>query len=277
MAPYQQILYEKAGRVARLTMNRPRYRNAQSRVLLEELDAAFKQAAADDDVRVIVLAGAGEHFSSGHDLGTPEELEDRERRPYPEGIRGEHQRSWDLYVATSLRWRDLPKPTIAQVQGFCIYGGFIIASAMDLIVAADDARFLPAHLQYFSSPWDLGVRKAKQILWEARFIEAEEALSLGLVNQVVPRQQLESATMELAERIAKMDPLTARMIKFSANQAQDAMGFRTAVQAAHSNYMVIEAAGGGRPAPRDAKGRPRLPGVERAFEREDERLDDSED
>lgn len=277
MAPYEQIIYEKAGRVVRVTMNRPQYRNAQSRVLLEELDEAFAQAAADDDVRVIVLAGAGEHFSSGHDLGTPEEVEDRGRRPYPEGLRGEHARSWELYVAKSLRWRDLPKPTIAQVQGFCIYGGFIIASAMDLIVAADDARFLPAHLQYFSSPWDLGVRKTKEILWEARFVEAEEALALGLVNHVVPRQELELATVELAERVARMDRLTARMIKFSVNQAQDAMGFRTAVQAAHSNYMVLQTSRGGGPPPRDAKGRPRLPGVERSFREEEERRAGSKD
>jgi len=269
MSAYQQILYEKSGRIARVTTNRPRYRNAQSRVLLEELDAAFSEAAADDEVRAVILAGAGEHFSSGHDLGTADEQEDRERRPYAEGMRGRHQRSWELYVDLSLRWRDLPKPTIAQVQGFCIYGGFIIASAMDLIVAADDARFLPAHLQYFSAPWDLGVRKAKEILWQARFIEAEEALALGLVNHVVPREDLEQATTELAERIAEMDPLAARMIKFSVNQAQDAMGFRTAVQGAHSNYMILEAAGGDRPAPRDAKGRPRLPGVERAFRQED--------
>ncbi len=112
-------------------------------------------------------------------------------------------------------------------------------------------------------------RKAKEILWQARFIEAEEALALGLVNQVVPRAELEQATTELAERVAEMDPLAARMIKFSVNQAQDAMGFRTAVQGAHSNYMILEAAGGDRPAPRDAKGRPRLPGVERAFRQED--------
>ncbi len=276
MQEFQQILYEKSGRVAKVTANRPRYRNAQSRVLLEELDAAFEEAAADPDVRVVVLAGAGEHFSAGHDLGTPEDLEDRERRPYPEGMRGEHQRSWDLYVANSLRWRDLPKPTIAQVQGLCIYGGFIIASAMDLIVAADDARFLPAHLQYFTAPWDLGVRKAKEIIWEARIIEAEEALELGLVNHVVPRDQLESATMELAERVAKMDPLTARMVKFSVNQAQDAMGFRTAVQGAHSNYMVLQASAGARSAPRNAKGRPRLPGVERAFESDEKPQGDSE-
>lgn len=265
---YENILYEKDGRIARLTANRPRYRNAQSRQLLEELDAALSEAAKDPDVCVIILAGAGEHFSAGHDIGTPEELEDREKRPYPKGMTGELQRSWDLYVDFSLRWRDLPKPTIAQVQGLCIYGGFIIASAMDLIVASDDARFLPAHLQYFTAPWDLGARKAKEILWRAEFIEANDAKELGLVSEVVPRADLERTTTELAERIAKTDPLTARMIKFSVNQAQDAMGFRTSVQAAHSNYMLLQSAGGNRPAPRDEKGRPRLPGVERTLREE---------
>ena len=136
-------------------------------------------------MRVVILAGEGEHFSSGHDLGTPEELADRKARPWPPGPRGDFQRSWSLYVESSLRWRDLPKPTIAQVQGYCIFGGYLIASVMDLIVAADDARFLPAHLQLFTAPWDLGVRKAKEILFENRFIDAEEALEIGLVNRVV--------------------------------------------------------------------------------------------
>jgi enoyl-CoA hydratase len=274
MADFKQVLYEKLGRVARVTANRPRYRNAQSRVLLEELDAALGEAAADDGVRVIILAGAGEHFSSGHDIGSPEELADRERRKYPEGLRGEYQRSWDLFAGNALRWRDLPKPTIAQVQGYCIYGGWIIASAMDLIVASEDAKFLPAHFQYFSVPWDMPPRQAKEILWLARFIGADEARELGFVSLVAPLDRLETETLELAERIAKMDPFAARMIKFSVNQAQDAMGFRTSVQAAHSNYMLLHAAGGMRPAPRDAKGRPRLPGVERSFGAKGKRFDD---
>ena len=235
---YEQILYEKRDRVAVVTLNRPRYRNAQSRVLLEEMDAAFEEARADDEVRVIVLGGAGEHFSSGHDVGTPEEVEDATRRPYAEGRRGELERSWNLYIDCSLRWRDLPKPTIAQVQGYCIFGGFLIASVMDLIVASDDARFLPAHLQLCTAPWDLGIRKSKEILFENRFIDAKEALEIGFVNRVVPRHLLEKETMALAQRIAENDRLTLRMTKFSINQAQDAMGYRTAVQGAHSNFMV---------------------------------------
>ena len=257
---YEQVRYERHDRVAVITLNRPRFRNAQSRVLLEELDAAFSEAALDEEVRAIVLAGEGEHFSSGHDLGTDEEVADAKSRPWPKGPRGDFQRSWSLYVENSLRWRDLPKPTIAQVQGYCIYGGYLIASVMDLIVASDDAKFLPAHLQLFTAPWDLGVRKAKEILFENRFIEAEEALEIGLVNRVVPRAELEKETLALASRIARQDLLSLRMTKSSINNAQDAMGYRTMTQAAHSSYMVLHQAGRVR-----AGDERRLKGVDRAL------------
>jgi enoyl-CoA hydratase len=230
-------------------MNRPRYRNAQSRLMREEMDVAFEHAVADPSIRVIVLAGAGEHFSSGHDLGTPEERADQAQRPYADGVPGAYQRTWDLNIASSLRWRDLPKPTIAQVQGYCIFGGWIVAAAMDIIVAADDAQFLPGHFQYFSIPWDLGSRKTKEILYQNRFVSAQEALELGFVNQVAPRAELESRVMALAERIAQTDPFLTRMVKFSVNQAEDAMGFRTAVQAAHANYMLVQQAGALGPRP----------------------------
>ncbi len=236
--PYKTISYDKQGAVARVMLNRPRYRNAQSRVLLEEMDEAFGHAAEDDDVRVIVLGGVGDHFSAGHDLGTPEESEDAQRRAYSQGMRGLYQRSWDLYIDKTLRWRDLPKPTIAQVQGWCIFGGWMISAAMDLIVAADDARFLPGMLQYFSIPWDLGVRKAKEILFQTRFVSAQEACELGFVNMVVPRAQLEQRTLELANSIAENDRFMLRMLKFSINQAQDVMGFSTSIRAAHSNFML---------------------------------------
>ncbi|MHB8574109.1 MAG: enoyl-CoA hydratase-related protein [Dehalococcoidia bacterium] len=267
MPGFEQIVYEKIGRVGRVTLNRPRYRNAQSRVLREEMDAAFAEAVADDGVRVIVLAGAGDHFSSGHDLGSPEEQADGRLRPYPPGVRGQYERTWNLNVENSLRWRELPKPTIAQVQGYCIFGGWIIASAMDLIVAADDAKFVPGLFQYFSVPWDLGARKAKEILWRAKLLDAAEALVLGLVNSVVPRERLEAETLELAESIADTDPFLARMIKFSVNQAQDAMGFRTSIQAAHANFMLNSLNGGlGQPSREPGK-RKRLPAVARILEK----------
>lgn len=264
---FEQILYETIGPVARVTLNRPRYRNAQSRLLREELDRAFDRAVEDEEVRIIVLAGAGDHFSSGHDLGTPEQKLDNERRPYPPGVPGQFTRTWDLNVENSLRWRELPKPTIAAVQGYCIFGGWIIASAMDLIIAADDALFLPGMVQYFSAPWDLGVRKAKQILWESRFVGAQEALDLGFVNRVVPRADLEAETLAWATRLAEMDPFLARMIKQSVNQVQDAMGFQVAIRAAHANYMLAQLGGTISRPQAEAGGERRLPGVDSALQR----------
>ncbi len=237
---YRHIEVERRERIAIIRLNRPRYRNAQSRLLLEEMTRAFAEAELDNGIHVIVLAGAGEHFSAGHDLGTPEELEDQQTKPFGEGSLARVSRSWHLYVENSLRWRDVKKPTLAAVQGYCIFGGFLIASCMDVIIAADNARFLPSHLQLFTAPWDLGVRNAKRILFENRFIDAPEAKALGLVSEVVPVADLDAAVMAQARRWAENDLLTLRMLKQSINGAQDVMGYRTAVQAAHANYMVLE-------------------------------------
>jgi enoyl-CoA hydratase len=258
------ITTARHGRVEVVTLARPEYRNAQSRRLLEELDAAFAAAVDDPDVRVILLEADGEHFSSGHDLGTPDELADREARPYPGGVLGEQRRSWVLNVELTLRWRDLPKPTVAAVQGYCIYGGWMVASAMDIVVAADDARFLPAHFQYFSVPWDLGVRRTKELLWLAEFVSGAQAVELGLANHVVPRAELRDFALDLATRIARQDPFVAAMTKRSVNQMQDLQGFRNHVVAAHSTYMQLQL--GGKVAPRESEGKARrLPGVARSL------------
>jgi enoyl-CoA hydratase len=235
---YTQIRYEQEGRVARLILDRERYRNAQSRVLIEELDAAFSRAAEDDSVGAIVLLGAGEHFSAGHDLGTSEELTDRRARPYEEGLRGSFRRQWDLNVDVCLKWRNLPKPTVAAVQGYCIFAGWIIASACDVIFAAADARFLPTNFQYFSVPWDLHHRKAKEILFESRFVDAAEAHELGFVNRVVPATDLEREAMEYAARVAENDPFQLRMIKLAINQVQDGQGFAPHIYGAFALYML---------------------------------------
>ncbi len=266
MTDYTQIRYEQEGRVARLVLNRPRYRNAQSRLLIEELDAAYTQAAKDPSVGAIVLMGEGDHFSAGHDLGTPDELADRETRPYAKGLRGTYERSWDLNIDTTLRWRNIPKPTIAAVQGYCIFAGWIIASASDVIFAADDALFLPTNFQYFSVPWDLHPRKAKAILFESRFIDAEEAEELGFVTRVFPRERLNEEVMAYATRVADNDPFQLRMIKMAINQAQDAQGYSTHIQGAHAFYMLSST---GESDPGYALNKPdrkRRPMVQRAFE-----------
>ena len=267
---YKAIIYEKHGVVARVITNRPRYKNAQSRLMIEEMDHAFATANADEDVRVIILAAAGDTFSSGHDIGTPEEKEDMRRRPFPKGVSGEYALSRYLFLDTTLRWRDLDKPTIAQVQGMCIFGGWMFAAAMDLIVASDDAKFLPALMQYFSIPWDIPIRKAKEAMFRSRFIGAKEASQLGFVNLVVPRERLEAETMALAEEIAQNDSFTLRLLKWAANSAQDAMGFTNSIRNAHSHYMV-HGLGSYTKDKLEGKGFPKvMPGVARALKSPEE-------
>ncbi len=239
---YEFIRLENDGRVAKVILNRPDYRNAQSRKLLEELDQAFHQAADDDDVGVIVLTGAGEHFSAGHDLGTPDEKSDLEARPVQQGIRGRFRRSRELYVNYTLRWRELPKPTIAAVKGYCIFGGWMIASAMDMIFAAEDAMFLATNFQYFSVPWDMHPRKAKEMLFQSRFIDGKEAQELDLVNRVYPVARLIDETMAYARAVAENDPFQLRMIKMAVNQAQETQGFTAHITAAHTMHMLSSSA-----------------------------------
>ncbi|MGH7932479.1 MAG: enoyl-CoA hydratase-related protein [Candidatus Binataceae bacterium] len=262
---YSHILYEQQEHIAKITLNRPRYRNAQSTALLEELDAAFATAGDDDDIRVVILAGAGDHFSAGHDLGTPDERADAKSYINTRGLKNRHKRSWDLFLDNTLRWRDLNKPTIAQVQGYCIFGGYMLASAMDLIVAADDAMFLPSLTQYFSAPWDVGIRKAKEVLFQSRFITAAEALRLDLVNMLVPRAELEKETLALAARIAETDLYSLRLLKFAINQIQDAMGFRTSVRNSHSHHFLTRVQAYNDQDKGEGAPIRRLPGVEQAL------------
>jgi len=152
-----------------------------------------------------------------------------------------------------------------MVHGYCIFGGWQIASSMDLIVAAEDTKFLPGFVEYFSFPWDIGYRKAKEVLFQSRFVEAEEALTLGFVNRVVPRDKLESETLAFAKKIAEAEPFLTRMTKLSINQAQDAMGFRLAVQAALANFILLAHSGDILSAEDMAAGKRSLSPVDRAL------------
>jgi enoyl-CoA hydratase len=242
---WQTLVSEKMGPVLRITANRPHVLNAQSRAMIAELDEAFRLAGDDDKVRVVVVAGAGKHFSAGHDIGSPEELEDQKQHPVGPGVPENAQRLSQLYLETCLRWRDFPKPTIAQVQGYCIMGGLMLASCCDLIIAAEDALFADRsvrwggpHVQYFTMPWELGPRKAKEYLFTGDYLTAQEALQLGLVNRVVKRDELEEETARLAQRIALQDPFALRMAKASVNQIMDIQGQRVSMQSAFQNYLV---------------------------------------
>ena len=257
---FRDTIYETDGRVAVITMNRPHYRNPVGRIQLEEIDQALLHAADDPEIRVAVLRGAGDHFSTGHDLGTPEKLEDDDLRPFPEGVRGEFERSWELYIDKGFRWRNLPIPTLAAVRGYCILGGWMVATAMDLIFASETAMFLGSEFQYFSVPWDVGVRNAKDILFQPRFIDASEAREMGLVSRVVPDDRLDEEVMSYAHRVAENDPFRLRLTKLAINQAQDAQGYTTAIISAHQTQF----GGGSSRGARLPSGQRRIAPIDRA-------------
>ena len=226
-----EILYEVTGKVAVITLNRPQVANAQTMGLLDELDAAWTRAAADDDVRVIVLRGNGRHFSSGHDLksglATPEKIT----------LEWIYKLEARKYLEYSLRWRNVPKPSIAAVQGKCIAGGLLLAWPCDLIVAAENAEFSDpvvfmgiGGVEYHGHTWELGPRKAKEILFTGRAVTAREAEQTGMVNRVVPLDRLTDETMELASQISRMDPFALRQAKRAVNQTLDIQGFYAAIQ-----------------------------------------------
>jgi enoyl-CoA hydratase len=225
------ILYEVRDRVAVITLNRPEVANAQNAALLDELDAAWGRAADDDEVRVIVLRANGKHFSSGHDL--------KSDAPAPEKITLEYVYRYEArrYLDYSLRWRNVPKPSIAAVQGKCIAGGLLLCWPCDLIIAADNAEFSDpvaymgiGGVEYHGHTWELGPRKAKEILFTGRAVTAEEAEKAGMVNRVVPLAELEAAATQLAQQISQMHPFALRQAKRAVNQTLDVQGFYAAIQ-----------------------------------------------
>jgi enoyl-CoA hydratase len=239
------VLYEVDGSVALITLNRPRYHNAQSWKLLDELDCALDRAMEDREVKVAVVKGAGDDFSSGHDLGTPEQMADQEARGVADrrGLRFyEEFRKYNLDLTH--KWRNLPKPTIAMVHGYCIFGGWMIAGAMDLVFASPDARFLAGLVEYFSVPYDIPPRKAKELIFESRFLAAEEARELGFVNRVVPREDLERETLAYAHRVAENGLTVLRMAKLAINKVQDEQGFSSAMEGAFADFLVLVSTGG---------------------------------
>lgn len=249
--------YEQRGAVALVTMNRPEVRNAQNMKLTYALDAAFVRAAADDAVKVIVLAGAGDHFSAGHDIGTAERDIDAPfarvattwwghvDRPGAEGM---FVREHEAYLGMCRRWRELPKPTIAMVQGACIAGGLMLAWVCDLIVAADDAFFadpvvrmgIPG-VEYFAHPYAMNPRVAKEFLFAGERMSAERAYQVGMINRVVRRAALVDETLALADRIAARPRFGLALTKRAINQAEDRMGIGDTIDAAFALHHLAHA------------------------------------
>lgn len=253
----EMVTYRVTAGVAVITMNRPRFRNAQNSAMTYALDAAFQRAVEDDAASVIVLAGAGEHFSAGHDIGTPGRDHhvsydnravlwwDHVGKP---GGDQRFAREMEVYLGMCRRWREIPKPTIAMVQGACIAGGLMLAWICDLIVAAEDAFFsdpvvrmgIPG-VEYFAHPWVLGPRFAKEILFTGDRFDARRAYAVGMVNRVVPRLELERETLRLAAHIAKMPRFGLALTKRSINQCEDQMGLRNGMDAVFGLHHLAHA------------------------------------
>jgi len=251
------VRYRVEGPVAVITMNRPQYRNAQNSKMTYALDEAFYRAAADDEVKVIVLAGGGDHFSAGHDIGTPGRDIDTsfERKAGmwwdhvgQPGAESRFARESEVYLGMCRRWRELPKPTIAMVQGACIAGGLMLAWVCDLVVAAEDAFFadpvvrmgIPG-VEYFAHPWVMGPRFAKEFLFLGERVGAARALELGMVNRVVPRATLQESTMDIANKIATMPRLGLALTKRAVNQAEDLMGLHAGMDSVFGLHHVAHA------------------------------------
>ncbi len=238
-------------------LNRLRTRNAQNRGLLVELNEAMLAAEADDQVRVVILGGVGPIFSSGHDLGSKESL--AERAPGPDqhptfqgyggtrlGAEARWTQEWHFFFQNTLRWRNLRKITIAQVQGTVFAAGLMLTWACDLIVAADDASFADVvgtrlgmcGVEYFAHPWEFGPRRTKEMMLTGDSIDADEAYRLGMVSKVFPRAELEDSTLAYARRIAQTTTSAALMIKESVNQTLDNMGFYNALNACFTIHQM---------------------------------------
>ncbi|MFJ2742223.1 enoyl-CoA hydratase [Streptomyces sp. NPDC087440] len=253
----EPVLYERRGPVAYVTLNRPRYRNAQNSAMTYALDAAFYRASEDNEVKVIVLAGSGEHFSAGHDIGTPER---DAHLPFERkaglwwghsdkaGAESRFARESEVYLGMCRRWRELPKPVVASVQGACVAGGLMLAWVCDLIVASEDAFFadpvvrmgIPG-VEYFAHPWVMPPRIAKEFLFTGDRMSARRAYEVGMVNRVVERAELADRTRELAEKIAEMPRLGLALTKRAVNQAEDLQGLHTGMDSVFGLHHLAHA------------------------------------
>lgn len=242
----EPVLYAVDGAVATITMNRPQFHNSQNSQMTYALDDAFRRATDDDAVRVIILAGNGKHFSAGHDIGTPGRditLPFDRKLLYPDhtnkpGAEMLYTREQEVYLGMCRRWRDIPKPTIAQVQGACIAGGLMLAWVCDLIVASDDAFFqdpvnrmgIPG-VEYFAHGFELPPRVAKEFLLLGERMPAARAYQFGMVNRLYPRETLAQETAAMAAELATRPRLGNWLSKQALNHVEELRGKRSAMDA----------------------------------------------
>lgn len=252
MPTFDTLIYEKPeDGIARIWLNRPDTRNAQDTHLLYELNDAFDAAMGDDEVRVVVLAAKGPHFSAGHDLREEGVHQAGHKRVGTwsaadwAGAEAYYCREKEIYEGFCRRWRDLAKPTIASVHGKAIAGGLMLIWPCDFVIASEDASFqdntmymgIPG-VEYFAHAWELGIRKAKEFLMTGQPITAAEAKAAGMVNRVVARDMLEAETLAFARSIADKPAFALKLAKDAINAAFHAQGFENVQRAAFNAHHL---------------------------------------
>jgi 2-(1,2-epoxy-1,2-dihydrophenyl)acetyl-CoA isomerase len=232
----KDILLEKRGNIAVVTLNRPEVLNAFSIEMREGLAVTFENFARDDDVRVIVITGAGRAFSAGGDIKGWGDLKDENR------MRTIMEFAHRAVTAIT----SLEKPVIAMVNGDAVGAGCNLALACDLIVASENARFGEVFVRIGLGPdWGgayflprlIGMAKAKELLFTGKIISAKDALEMGLINSVVPHEELEETVMKLAEKLFQSATKAIGMIKAFLHKAWQ-MDLKEALE--HEAFMQKE-------------------------------------
>jgi enoyl-CoA hydratase len=218
--------------IATITLNRPERKNAVNPRMIEEFDLLFDELKQRDDITVVVIKGAGTSFCSGYDIkahfrGVGMGEAEAKRAQYED-------LQWNR--ETVARWSqlwDMPKVTIAQVHGYCLAGGLMIALQCDLVYAADDAKFgQPMARKMAMTPdfsvWPLtiGIRQTKELLFTGDLVTGHEAASMGMINRALPADELNDYVSWLASRIALASPGMLQSHKFAVNEVADAIGYR---------------------------------------------------
>ncbi|MEM9174366.1 MAG: enoyl-CoA hydratase-related protein [Myxococcota bacterium] len=217
--------------VRRLTLNRPKKRNALSNPLRGELFDALHRADADRDVRVVVLRGAGSSFSSGYDLSS----DNQKDLPYPSTM---GDGFWPRHVVDgAFRIWDLAKPVIAQVHGYCLAGGSELMASCDLAYVAETAQIGYPPVRLMSPPdnqfhpWLAGMRDAMELMLTGDAVDGPEACRMRLANRWFPDEALEDEVLAIAERVAKIPTDLQQLNKRSVHRAMEIMGVRAAIRA----------------------------------------------
>jgi enoyl-CoA hydratase len=248
------VTYQVEDSVAWIMLDRPEYANTQNYRLLNQLDDLFRKAVEDQAVKVIVLGGNGKHFSSGHDLGTPDKDRDlpRERKLLwydhigLEGAEEQYALEQDAYLGFCRRWQEIPKPMIAMVQGACIAGGLMLAWVCDMIVASEDAYFqdpvvrmgVPG-VEYFAHGFELPPRIAREFLLLGERMPAARAYQFGMVNRIHPREILREEVAKIAAEIATRPRFGLALTKQAMNLVEDSRGKRTVMDGVfHMHHLA---------------------------------------